>query len=381
MSSWFSSKPATPAPAPLKAQAPSFAPDYSNAQFSASELQRQLSVATTKAQEAAKKSFDDAQEAGKKALAATQGSYKFFFYILGFIILVLLGMVLYDAFAPASWPNLLFNKDSKGLTAPATTPTTKSVGSTDAPEPPYFQKLYHKVFGNSSGNLAPKFHDATQEATIKSTEAPLSAQREGGYGMQWWMYVKDWNYGYGKKKTVVKRPEPTNSRIMNPEISLHPTDNSLQISVSIYPNKDGSSGKSEPAAAGHSGSTDDVFVCDVPNIPLQTWFSVSVTVFGRNLDVYIDGKLVKSCFLTGVPKPAVGDIQLTPDGGFSGRICDFYHYPKMLTPADTMTFWSAGTPCRNMTETGGSLGTTATGYSVKFGVYDTLGKEVQEYTF
>ena len=48
--------------------------------------------------------------------------------------------------------------------------------------------------------------------------------------------------------------------------------------------------KSTPAPAGHSDFTDDVFTCEVPNIPLQTWFSVSATVFGRNLDVYIDRK-------------------------------------------------------------------------------------------
>jgi hypothetical protein len=247
----------------------------------------------------------------------------------------------------------------------------------DAPSPPFFSKLYNSIFGNSSGNLAPAFHDATSSATIKGNSAPLSAEREGGYGMQWWMYVKDWNYGYGKKKAILRRPDTTNKAIMNPEISLHPTDNTMQISVSVYPNSEGGSGKAQPAPAGHSGSTDDVFVCDVTNIPLQTWFSVSVTVFGRNLDVYIDGKLVKSCFLSGVPKPAVSDIQLTPDGGFSGRVCQFYHYPRMLTPSDALAFWSAGTSCKNQTAAGGS----ATGYSVKFGVYDSLGKEVQEYAF
>lgn len=251
------------------------------------------------------------------------------------------------------------------------------VGS-QAPPPPFLSKIYSSIFGNSSGDLAPAFHDATTSSSIQGNLAPLSAERDGGYGMQWWMYVKDWNYGYGKKKSVVKRPDSTNASVMNPHISLHPTDNSLQVSVSVYPATEGGSGKVEPAPAGHSGSSDDVFVCDVSNIPLQTWFSVSVTVFGRNMDIYIDGKLVKSCFLSGVPKPAVGDIQLTPDGGFSGRICNFYHYPKMLTPSDAMAFWAAGTTCKNQTTTGK---TTATGYSVKFGVYDNLGKEVQEYAF
>ena len=247
----------------------------------------------------------------------------------------------------------------------------------EAPPPPFLRKLFSSVFGSSSGDLAPSFHDATTSATVQGNRAPLSAERDGGYGMQWWMYVKDWNYGYGKPKSVVKRPDSTNSAVLNPHISLHPTDNSLQISVSVYPATEGGSGKATPAPAGHSGSADDVFVCEVPNIPLQTWFSVSVTVFGRNMDIYIDGKLVKSCFLSGVPKPAVGDIQLTPDGGFSGRMCNFYHYPKMLTPADALSFWSAGTSCKNQTTSGGS----ATGYSVKFGVYDALGKEVQEYAF
>jgi hypothetical protein len=54
----------------------------------------------------------------------------------------------------------------------------------------------------------------------------------------------------------------------------------------------------------------------------------------------------------------------------------------MLTPGDAMTFFSAGTGCKNKVPSGGAgPGTSATGYSVKFGVYDTLGKQIQEYTF
>jgi len=259
------------------------------------------------------------------------------------------------------------------------TPSLPQQISTKATAPPStspFSNLF-SFMGNS--DLAPSYHNATSSATIPASKAPLSNEKDGGYGMQWWMFIQDWNYGYGKSKSIVKRPDTTNSAVQNPSISLHPTDNSLQVSVSIFPSSEGGSSKITPAPAGHSGSSDDVFTCEVPNIPLQTWFSVSVTVFGRNLDIYIDGKLVKSCFLSGVPKPTIGDIQLTPDGGFSGRICNFYHYPRMLTPADAFTFYSAGTSCRHKTQP--SSAAQATGYSVKFGVYDTLGKNIQEYTF
>jgi hypothetical protein len=260
---------------------------------------------------------------------------------------------------------------------PAAPPSSAPVAATT---PSVFSKLYNSVFGDSSGNLAPSYHDASTSVNVNGTEAPLSSADQGGYGMQWWMYVKDWNYGFGKKKSIVKRPDVTSSAVLNPHISLHPTENTLQVSVSIFPNTEGGASKSTPAPAGHSGSTDDVFVCEVPNIPLQTWFSVGVTVFGRNLDIYIDGKLVKSCFMTGVPKPAVGDIQLTPEGGFSGRICDFYHYPRMLTPSDATDFWNKGTSCRSKSESPTSV-SKATGYSIKFGLYDALGKEVNEYAF
>lgn len=455
-----SSKPATPA-------APTFTPDYSTATFSAADVQRQLAAATQQAQA----SVQQAVAATTASTTATlSGFYKPILWLVGIAAIVLLGIVLYDTFAPASWPNILFSRHSDTgstsgpnknqllyiskahygpsqseyqdvtrtvesmivgeTTLPAFTVSYQNLGLASDPypgkaknlyvqyyvgtssymdasaadgsqfpqlpgagipqlpiesksdqskAPPALSRFWNAVFGDSSPDLAPSYHDASSSVTVPGKNAPLSSENEGGYGMQWWMYVKDWNYGYGKKKSVVKRPDPTNPGVMNPHISLHPTDNTMQISVSVFPATEGGASKSTPAPAGHSGSTDDVFVCEVPNIPLQTWFAVSVTVFGRNLDVYIDGKLVKSCFLSGVPKPAVGDISLTPEGGFSGRICNFYHYPRMLTPTDAATFYNAGTSCRSKTEP--STASKATGYSVKFGVYDSLGKNINEYTF
>lgn len=226
----------------------------------------------------------------------------------------------------------------------------------------------------SSPDLLPYSKEARTEALIPSASAPLSGGQDGAYGMQFWMYVQDWNYKYGVEKHIVSRSDPTNPAIMNPSISLHPTDNSLKISVSVF--GDGSSSKSEPAPAGHSGATDDVYICEVPDIPLQTWCSVSVTLFSRNLDVYLNGKLVKSCVLSGVPKPVAGDIYLNSGGGFSGYLCSFYHYPRMLTPDDASSFYSQGTSCTTSTQ---SIATKTTGYGFKFGVYDAAGKQLSQY--
>ena len=234
------------------------------------------------------------------------------------------------------------------------------------------------------GLLGVKINDATQPATVATTKQEgfmgfnESLENPGGYSISWWMFIKDWNYGYGKEKTVL---EVTDSKVSNPKVSLHPTDNTLKVTIALFPN---TQNLTEPAAANNDEIGEESYTCEVHDIPLQTWLPVSVSVFGRNLDVYVDGKLVKSCFLPGVPKPIVGDISLSKDGGFSGFTCDVKKTENMLNPQDVASYVAAGNPCKDQVTTTGEPSTVtskATGYSVRFGVYDNIGKVVKEYTF
>ena len=324
---------------------------------------------------------------------SSSNTFRILSILIGVIATIFAAILIWDFATPDNWTKVLTNgKIFSQPTPPPPTPppappsspgpvSPTPLGSALPPTNPTLLSRFSSYFmdTSSSGDFLPNGRTAQTSSSIQGNKAPLSSQQDGAYSMQWWMFVKDWNYGYGKQKSIVKRTDPTNLSIQNPYISLHPTDNSMQISVSVFPSTEGGSSKTEPAPAGNSASTDDVFVCDVPDIPLQSWFSVSISIFGRNLDVYINGNLVKSCFLSGVPKPATGDINLTSDGGFSGKICNFYHFSRMLTPGDAMSFFNNGTSCKN--DSGTENTSSATGYSVKFGVYDALGKEVQEYAF
>jgi hypothetical protein len=267
-------------------------------------------------------------------------------YVVGGIVLVLVGVVIYNLF-----------RKQQGL-------PTLSLGSTAA----------------SSGDKIPSSADGTKKLVISAGEAPVGAGSD--YGLQYWMFIKDWDYKFGQEKQIVKRISSTGSDT-NPFITLHPTDNSLQVRVSIYPNSPGAGAAAAPTAS----STGDSFTCTVENVPLQTWFSVSVTVFQRNLDIYINGRLVKSCVLPGIPKPVVGDIVVGDNGGFSGTICNLHSYSSMLGPEDAKSFFSAGTRC----QTGGSKSNTTVdpnstfvtlfGYTFRFSTLDKAGKELSTYTF
>lgn len=236
-----------------------------------------------------------------------------------------------------------------------------------------------------SADQAPTPVDGTQKKVISAGEIPLGEGSD--YGVQFWMYIKDWNYQFGQEKVIMERVASADSKVFSPRISLHPTDNSLNVSVSIFPSST-SVGSSVPAASNDTSAAGDSFTCTVENVPLQSWFAVSVTVFQRNLDIYLNGRLVKSCVLPGIPKPAVGDMVIAPRKGFSGSLCTLKHTPGMIGPSDAMAFFNAGTPCSSYKPKGGEKtaepegsGFTLFGYKFFFSVKDTKGSSVADYSF
>ncbi len=231
-----------------------------------------------------------------------------------------------------------------------------------------------------SGDKTPAPVDGKVRTIIPSGEAPSTGGAD--WGLQYWMYISDWNYKFGSDKDVVKRIAPNNPAITAPRIFLSPSDNTLNVRISVFPT-DGQAAAASPSAS----STGDSFTCSVENVPLQSWFAVSVTCFQRNLDIYINGRLVKSCVLPGVPKPAVGDIVLNDNGGFSGSICNLNWYNSMLSPTETKAFHAKGTQCAPPAEAGvtkvdeDSVFITLFGYTFRFSKIGKDGKELSSYTF
>ena len=233
---------------------------------------------------------------------------------------------------------------------------------------------------SSSGDTTPSPVDGKERKVISATDAPAGPGTD--YGIQFWMFIKDWDYKFSQEKQIVKRIASSGGSDASPYITLHPTDNSLQVRVAIYP----SSPTGGAAANPTSSSTGDSWVCTVENVPLQSWFSVSVTVFQRNIDIYINGRLVKSCVLPGVPKPIAGDLVIGDGGGFSGSVCNLHTYTSMLGPDDAKAFFAAGTNCAAPTPTKAGVDpnspfVTIFGYTFRFSTLDKAGKELSTYTF
>jgi hypothetical protein len=161
-----------------------------------------------------------------------------------------------------------------------------------------------------------------------------------------WFYVNDWNYRYGEPKVIFGRmgskSGPNEGSIQGvsgldpcPAVVLGEVENNISVSLGCYPGQN-----EKPTTPG--GNT-VVHTCSVANIPIQKWVNLIVSVYGRTMDLYIDGKLVRTCLLPGVANVNNNaDIYVTPNGGFNGWTAKLQYYPNSLNPQEVWNIYSQG---------------------------------------
>jgi hypothetical protein len=92
-----------------------------------------------------------------------------------------------------------------------------------------------------------------------------------------------------------------------------------------------------------SQGTGKAHKCTIRNFPLQKWVNLTVSLYGRTLDVYIDGKLVRTCILPGVAKSGTGgSILVTPGKGFSGWTSQTRYFADATNPQEAYGIYKEG---------------------------------------
>ena len=161
-----------------------------------------------------------------------------------------------------------------------------------------------------------------------------------------WFYVNDWNYRYGEPKVIFGRMGAlTNSGAGSiegisgvdpcPAVVLGAVENNVQISLGCFPGQN-----EQPTTLG--GNT-IVHTCSVSNVPIQKWVNLLLSVYGRTMDIYIDGKLVRTCLLPGVASVNNNaNIYVTPVGGFDGWTSKLQYWPNSLNPQEVWNVYTKG---------------------------------------
>jgi hypothetical protein len=165
------------------------------------------------------------------------------------------------------------------------------------------------------------------KSVTKIPASTLSTTNSVNYAYSAWFYVDDWSYRYGEPKIILGRLD--GDLEPSPSIVLGAIENNLKIQTTVY-----------SSTSGTKGST---HTCNVDNVPIQKWVNVIISLRGRTLDVYIDGKLVRTCVLPGVAKIANNaPVYITPMGGFSGYTSNIEYYGDSLNPQEAYNIYRSG---------------------------------------
>ena len=182
--------------------------------------------------------------------------------------------------------------------------------------------IYKAIWGDTGLS---SLEDAKKMQTISASN--LGSEDSAGsanFTYSVWFYVGDWNYKYGVPKVVLAHGENSDFGIV-----LGGMQNDLNISVETYPSQ--------------TATTGSTHTCNVQNIPLQKWVHCLVSLYGKSLDVYIDGKLVRTCVLPGIAKVDTSkDVVITPLGGFSGFTSNFQFWPNATNPQEAYNIHKQG---------------------------------------
>jgi hypothetical protein len=172
-------------------------------------------------------------------------------------------------------------------------------------------------FFNSTKTLS-NYTNAKTEVVIPATSLPSGTSVNFTYSI--WIYVDDWSYRYGQEKTIFSRGSESS---FMPALALAPLDNTLNVTM----------------------TTDDgnPFEVSVPNIPIQKWTNLIVSLNTKTLDIYVNGKLVRTSILPGMPKiDPTAMLRLTPQGGFSGITSRFNYWSDTMTPREAWNVYKNG---------------------------------------
>jgi hypothetical protein len=181
-------------------------------------------------------------------------------------------------------------------------------------------------FANST-QLTRMANGNVQQIILASTLS--NSKNSNNYTYSTWFYINDWNYRFGEPKIILGRLDKDNNP--GPSITLDAMENNLNVAVACYP------------VSNSASAAPLIHQCNVANIPLQKWVNLIVSLYGRTLDLYLDGKLVRTCVLPGVAKVNPDtNILVTPAGGFNGWTTNFQYWPSASNPQQAYNIYKGG---------------------------------------
>ncbi len=195
--------------------------------------------------------------------------------------------------------------------------------------------------------------EITKEGVLTFTglsDYPKCRIKEGGeFTMSMWIYVDSYSKKQGLPKPVFyinDSDQPTNNLMIG---VLYPNENKMLIRAYTGNSSESYTGTGQGGSYQQliSGQIPGAFTgglpqCDIQDVDMQRWVNVIISVNGRIMDVYMDGKLSRSCILPNVIKAGGNGTQSIVMGGFPGQYSKVRYINYAATPDQIYSIYQEG---------------------------------------
>tara|TARA_Y100000768_G_C23990485_1_gene692190 strand:+ start:1864 stop:2763 length:900 start_codon:yes stop_codon:yes gene_type:complete len=201
----------------------------------------------------------------------------------------------------------------------------------------------------------------------KSYKMPINKEHSGEFGISTWIYIDDWNYKNGEKKYVLTTNNNTIDvsedndfdDIQDPTDMLEEIDEGIDEEIdednSKFFNMYLDEYKNDLIINLNIANIDETPLppqkIKIENVSIQKWINIILTITNRSVDVYINGKLVKTHTfenLINVPNFSNRYLKITKNGtnssqaGFGGYVSKIRFYPYFITPRKAWNIYYNG---------------------------------------
>jgi len=243
--------------------------------------------------------------------------------------------------------------------------------------------VIYNVFFSKQTMLMSGMQPSTPGIVINHKQLPTN--NSSNYAFSIWFFIEDWNTNYGEIKNIIyfapaktnlqlkgqdiggqggpfdnTSPNQVNTGALNPTVNnfacaLDAYENDLLIGIKTFAQTTDNSSKNPPSILPASDYYSQQTVPFQPNyryetfrisnINVQKWVCLICSVEGRNLDVYLHGKLVRSFILPGVSVSLGKDNVYLGNSGsttYNGHMACFQFWDQSLNPQQAYNIYRDG---------------------------------------
>lgn len=154
--------------------------------------------------------------------------------------------------------------------------------------------MIYKLMTNPTVSVS-DLSDASKSIMIPASKTEPNSTGNNNYGYSVWLYVDAWRTSGQSliNKNIITRTDGGTVPLF--QMVLDNAQNNLNVVI----------------------RGNEKTPCTIRNVQLQKWINLTMSVYGNTIDLYLDGKLVRTCIMQNMPASLTSNDDLFVGGGYN----------------------------------------------------------------